>query len=833
MQFKTPTYRLHFLLLFVFGLFINQSAIAQIILTPTLEEEPVPKVDIVVENFDNLIAFQFSMHFDTSVLSLDSIGNEAFNGISFGTVNAFKGDVIVSWFDFFLQGNSIPDGNAVFSLYFTIKTDSTSLPKPHCFVIDGTPAPIEFVDINTMLVDYVITPSCFNLNGATVQMVVFDDQNNNCLFDANEQYLPGWGLTVERPGRELILSTGSAAEIFTPLDTYTYDIKLFPPSPYWTTCQDDYTYKIDSASFDTLHFMVPAQAIASCAYLTVDVSTPNLKKCEETLYYVNYANRGTDTARNSYIDIEFDPYLTVQSSSLPWSGSNGNNNYTFEPGDIAPYTQGTFVVSTILDEDCLAETGQTHCVEAHIYPDTTCFSISPDWSGAFIELSSKCEDGNIEFTLENVGDEGMAESATYIILKDEGEYFSSGTYQLSAGESMTMDITSDGATYRLQTVQVSNAPWESHPAISVEACGSVNSLGYKIPFPEDDQAHSRSIDCSQTTTQNTVVKKESFPEGVGNDHNTQLGLALEYKISFQNNSTDTVRNMVLSDTIPALLNQLSFVPGASSHPYNWTLLDNNVWHFEFNDINLPPKADNELLSEGFIKFTIEHQEDAVVGDVIRNEAVVDFDNQTPQITNEVFNTLVNPAFYHHFDATICEGDTLDGEIYTQSDTLLEVNQLVNIDSISITHIEVLPVTFGEIDTILPVDGAYEGIIYEQDTVIDFTLVNFDGCDSLLTVNIFITEDSVDAVYNLSRDMTLEVMPNPFDEKILISFDLENPSPITVIVRDLYGRTLARYKWASQQGVQRRELILDELTSGVYLLEVRTNTASGAIKVYKK
>ena len=97
-------------------------------------------------------------------------------------------------------------------------------------------------------------------------------------------------------------------------------------------CNSPATVSI-TAFYDTLSLDFPAQAIADCPYLTVDISAPFLRRCFDNNYYVHYCNDGTVTANDATVEVTLDPYLTYNSSTLPLASQNGNT-LTFDIGDV-------------------------------------------------------------------------------------------------------------------------------------------------------------------------------------------------------------------------------------------------------------------------------------------------------------------------------------------------------------------------------------------------------------------------------------------------------------------------------------------------------------------
>ncbi len=116
------------------------------------------------------------------------------------------------------------------------------------------------------------------------------------------------------------------------------------------------------------------------------------------------------------------------------------------------------------------------------------------------------------------------------------------------------------------------------------------------------------------------------------------GKYIDYLIRFQNTGTDTAFNVVVTDTLDALLNDASFQLVNSSHPCRVTKKDNKVG-FEFLNIQLPDSIVNEPASHGFIRFRIKPQPSVTLNTVIPNEASIYFDYNTRVLTN-IANTTI-------------------------------------------------------------------------------------------------------------------------------------------------------------------------------------------------
>jgi len=84
--------------------------------------------------------------------------------------------------------------------------------------------------------------------------------------------------------------------------------------------------------------------------------------------------------------------------------------------------------------------------------------------------------------------------------------------------------------------------------------------------------------------------------------------------------------------------------GASSHPYEFEIIGNNILKFNFENILLPDSFINEPASNGFLKYTIGQLTDNEPGTRIENSAAIYFDFNEPIITNTVFHTIAEEIF---------------------------------------------------------------------------------------------------------------------------------------------------------------------------------------------
>jgi uncharacterized repeat protein (TIGR01451 family) len=398
---------------------------------------------------------------------------------------------------------------------------------------------------------------------------------------------------------------------------------------------------LSSYSNDTIYRDIPLQLISNCAAPTVDIGTPFLRRCFPNTYFIDYCNYGELTADSTTIQITFDDYLEVDSISSPYSLID-SNTYEIYLGALAPGECGG--IKTYATVSCDAVLGQTHCTEVSIHTATPCGNA---YTGPEVSVEAECdeEEETVKLKLRNTGMQDMLAPETYIVVEDV-IMLDGGDFNLPAGDSTILSFPANGSTYRLEATQVDGYPLLSMPSASIEGCGENAdgnfSLGIIPQFPQDEAPASIAIDCQANIGAYDPNDKQASPRGVGPEHFLAKNQPLEYKIRFQNTGTDTAFTVIIRDTLSAHLVPSSVRPGASSHNYTYSLLQNDVLEFRFDNILLPDSTTNLEESQGFVQFFVQQQPDNPDGTLIENRAGIYFDFNEPIITNTVFHTIGEP-----------------------------------------------------------------------------------------------------------------------------------------------------------------------------------------------
>ncbi|MFT4666801.1 MAG: photosystem II stability/assembly factor-like uncharacterized protein [Polaribacter sp.] len=469
---------------------------------------------------------------------------------------------------------------------------------------------------------------------------VFIDLDENCNLDVSDSSLKTWVIEITDGTNKFFSTTDFNGNYFLALPTGEYDVQLALPNKNWTNgCQLTYQITLD-APLDTLIRNLPVRkAVDNCPVLEVDISTNALAHCSDNIYTVRYFNRGTATANASYVDVKLEESLTMTSTN--WSSVSGNT-YTFDLGDVAEGESGSLSFVAFLE--CNPIVGQTHAVQANIYPDGFCLPASPLWDGASLSITLECTGDSVAFTITNTGTGDMQSLQDFAIIEDH-IIFMTGPIDLDADQDSTFTLYPQGTTLRLEVDQVSNHPGRSNPSASYEACTTNNSggisTGYVTQFPEDDANVFVSIDAQESTASAVTTNKRAYPKGYGDEHYIEANVDLDYHILFENNTTETVYTVIVQDTLSQWFNASSIRQGSSNYEYDFSLSGNGMATFTFSDLELAPGE------KGFIKFRVQQKVDNPNGTFIENTACISFDyglnNKTNTTVHQVSSDFLETA----------------------------------------------------------------------------------------------------------------------------------------------------------------------------------------------
>jgi PKD repeat protein len=472
-----------------------------------------------------------------------------------------------------------------------------------------------------------------------IQGSVYNDQNLNCTLDNGET-----GINLPMMIR-IVQGTDTTFTVTDILGNYsigllpgTYELTAISSSAYWGNCPTTIT-TLNTNSTVTQNLGL--QALIACSDLKVNITSPNLTRCFSNTYYVDYSNVGTQDETNAYIEIEFDPFLIVNSASIPYTSVG--NLYTFPVGNLNINQSGQFTVDVTVD--CNSVLGQMHCVDATIYPNQICLLGAANWQGATIIADAFCDTGDsVKLRLENIGAGDMTQSRNYYVIEDQILPYQ-GSYYLLAGQDTTIALAANGYSYQIQADQEITHPWGNNvPSAVTFGCNLTDSTitinGLINQFNLDDYLNFVDVDCQQNVGSYDPNDKRGFPLGYGSNNSISGNTEIEYMLRFQNTGTAPAVNVRVEDEIDLSTLDLSTLEmQSSSHAYVLSIEDGNKLVFNFNNIMLPDSNANEPASHGFVRFKIAQKANNPIGTIIENDAAIYFDFNAPIITNITLHTI--------------------------------------------------------------------------------------------------------------------------------------------------------------------------------------------------
>lgn len=467
---------------------------------------------------------------------------------------------------------------------------------------------------------------------------VFLDDNENCGLDAGETGLGGWQVLISstNSNRSLLTTTNSEGTYTAFLnwfgaDLLNVEVQLLLPAGITSGCVSSITVPEVTESINTIDF--PAILVNDCTYLTVDVSTPFLRRCFQNQLYLNYANYSNLAAEDAYITLDLDPFMTLVEADVPFTNL-GNGQYQLDLGTITGASSG--LINLTVDLSCEAAFGATHCVQASIHP----FTCVPATSFAELTVTGECDPGSgqVNFTITNTGTSDMVTARNYRIVEDVIMYMNQNPVQLDAGQSEDFSFPANGATWRLEIEQDDSYPFGGIAADFVEGCGGFTP-GMATQFLLENTKPNVDQLCIENIGSWDPNDKQALPRGYGEQHFIEANTPLEYLIRFQNTGTDTAFNIRIEDQLSEHLDVNSLVPGAASHPYRMELKEGGQLLFHFDDILLPDSTINFEASNGFVQFSIRQLPDNPIGTIIENTAGIYFDFNEAVVTNTVTHTI--------------------------------------------------------------------------------------------------------------------------------------------------------------------------------------------------
>jgi len=626
------------LCLFSFLMLLTSTIQAQFCLGLYTEEDTITEdelyLNITAAHFIDIASLQFTVHFDPTeyeYIAFESSVIPELDVHSIGTAPRLaEGNLTVAWSDSKAQGINLETDESIIIFKFKRLVENAG-----SFEFTNSPTVIEA----STATGIIAVGNC-NAEAPLVAIQtgqLFLDVNEDCLLDeadvaASENSIwNSWSVTSTVDGISFLYGGvypdgRYEVQLFKGVNT----INILPISGYYAACEP--TFTVDSEVGAPLPKTSLVQIKEDCPFMEVNIISFSGEPCKETVYFLEYSNKGTIAAENAYIDLQMDYRLQVGEIDLPYTDL-GNNHFRFELGSVLAGTQKLVFIYGKIPCDLSEEETLRH--DANIFPNEICGSINQNWSGASLDVDGRCETENVVFDITNIGSGDMTAPLEYLVIED-AVILRSTEVLLKQGEVETVSLEANGSAYQLRISQEAGHPANSTPSAFIEACGRNEaggfSTGFANRFPNEDNDFFLDVDYQLLTGFDNSTRLIATPIGFTADHFVAPDEYIEYQIFFD----QAFAALEIIDTLSPLLDMTTFEPVLSNHPYQYSI-ENNILK-----LNLAaPVIGSPFSLNGFIKFKIKPLVDVPIGSEITNQATIYRAGQTPVMTNSVFHTVMD------------------------------------------------------------------------------------------------------------------------------------------------------------------------------------------------
>ncbi len=463
-----------------------------------------------------------------------------------------------------------------------------------------------------------------------------EQKNTMCQSLTPPQYMANARVKIEKNNTNFYLLSDSLGHFGVLIDTGRYNISAIPPNHLWTVCPTTAVVVTNPNVQDTTAANPTLYINSICPLIEVELTTPFLRRCFESQYVINYANRGTAVQNDATAELTLDSMLTYLSATRPVRSRVGNK-ITFSLGNVGINQTGQFTVNVMVS--CDSRLGQTHCSSVLIPKTMTCDTVQDSIPTIINQCVAGCDSVSFLVSKPNTT---LNKTFKHQLIAD-ANLIDTGRFTLTNASTNTFNLTKkrDGRTYRLEirnpvTNQLLVArSAESSPTVTTPSV----STGFVNQFSQSIKQANISDNCTANRGAFDPNDKAATPTGVGTRHFIEQGNTIDYLVQFQNTGTDTAFKVVVRDTLATQFDWATFKLNAQSHTAIWQLNPQGVLVVTFNNINLVDSFTNERGSHGFFKYSIKLKDSIVTNTVVTNKAAIYFDFNAPIITNLTTHTI--------------------------------------------------------------------------------------------------------------------------------------------------------------------------------------------------
>ncbi len=194
------------------------------------------------------------------------------------------------------------------------------------------------------------------------------DEDIGCIPDTAEIGLAFWNVTIEGDNFFRSGISGPNGEFRYPVPEGEYTVSAQEPGLAWELCENVIHVAVDeNQPTATVDFL--SHATGACANLSMDFSTPFLRRCFENYYTVRVRNTGPQASTNTMLVLHLDQFFEFHSATIPYHQIDATT-VSFDLGTLEFNADLTFRIYFTLS--CDAELGMEHCLSGNVTCDNVC-----------------------------------------------------------------------------------------------------------------------------------------------------------------------------------------------------------------------------------------------------------------------------------------------------------------------------------------------------------------------------------------------------------------------------------------------------------------------------
>ena len=197
---------------------------------------------------------------------------------------------------------------------------------------------------------------------------IYNDVNLDCQLDISDPTLSHWKVKVEGDDYLRVKSTDNAGSFNFSVPEGEFTLSSQPINPYWSLCESSFNVAIDDNNTIVNQDFV-AKALADCAELEIDFSTPFLRRCFDNYYTIKVRNTGPQTSDGTTLTLGLDPFFENISATLPYTQVD-DSTLVFDLGILDLNDEITFKVYFFIS--CEAALGAEHCLTGSLTDANIC-----------------------------------------------------------------------------------------------------------------------------------------------------------------------------------------------------------------------------------------------------------------------------------------------------------------------------------------------------------------------------------------------------------------------------------------------------------------------------